>query len=66
MTEPKKPPRRLVELVDPAYQPRKAEREEEWTPPDISLEEAARRVLEPVDVVTIPRPRKEGTGDFSI
>ena len=56
--KPKRPPRRVVELVDPAYQPTKAEHEEEWMAPDISLEEAARRVLEPVEVVTIPRPRR--------
>ena len=55
--QPKQPSRRKVEIVNPTYQPSKAEQEEEWTVPDISLEEAARRVLEPVDVVTIPRPR---------
>ena len=56
--KPKRPPRRVVELVDPAYQPTKAEQEEEWTVPDMTLEEAARRVLEPVEVVPIPRPRR--------
>jgi len=55
---PKCPPRRVVELVEAGYQPTKAEMEEEWSPPEISLEEAARRVLEPVEIRTIPRPRK--------
>lgn len=53
-----KPPRRVVERVDPAYQPSKADMEEEWIPPDITLDEAARRVLEHVDVRTVPRPRR--------
>lgn len=51
------PRRRVVEVVDAAYQPTKAEMEEEWEVPEMSLEEAARRVLAPVEVVTIPRPR---------
>lgn len=55
---PNRPSRRVVELVDAGYQPTKAEMEEEWSPPEISLEEAARRVLEPVEIRTIPRPRK--------
>ena len=54
----KRPSRRVVELVEASYQPTRAEVEEEWSPPQISLEEAARRVLEPVEIRTIPRPRK--------
>lgn len=33
-----------------AYQPTKAEMEEEWEVPEMSLEEAAKRVLAPVEV----------------
>ena len=58
MTNPKQPPPRVVELVDPAYRPTKAEMEAEFDPPKITLEEAARRVLRPVEVRTIPRPRR--------
>lgn len=54
------PPPHVVELVDPSYQPTKADMEDEWTVPDITLDEAARRVLEPVKVRTIPRPRRTG------
>ena len=61
MTEPKQPPRRVVELVDPSYQPTKAEMEAEFDVPEMTLEEAARRVLEPVDVRMVPRPREGGT-----
>ena len=52
---------RPVELVANAYQPSKAELEEEidLTPlKGRSLEELARMVLAPVDVTTIPRPRR--------
>ena len=59
MTKPKQPRARLVELVDPAYKPTRAEMVEEFTPPKMSLEEAARRVLQPIDVRTIARPRRE-------
>ena len=57
MTETKQSPRRVVDLVDPAYMPSKAEMEAKFTPPKVSLEEAARLVLQPVEVRTIPRPR---------
>ena len=53
------PPRRVVEIVNPSYQPSKADMLEEFDVPEMTLEEAARRVLEPVEVVTIPRPRRE-------
>ena len=56
----KQPPSHVVELVDRKYQPTKADMEEEWTVPDMTLDEAARRVLEPVQVRTIPRPRRTG------
>ena len=56
--QPKRPPRRVVEIVNPAYQPSKADMEEEFDVPEMALEEAARRVMEPVEVVTIPRPRR--------
>ena len=55
----KRPPRRL-EIVDPSYQPPKAEKEEEFTVPEMTLEETAWRVLAPVDIVQVPRPRRSG------
>ena len=58
--KPKRPPPHVVEFVDPSYQPTKADMEDEWTVPDMTLDEAARRVLEPVKVRTIPRPRRNG------
>ena len=61
ITEPKLPPHRVVEIVNPSYQPSKADREEEFDVPAMTLEEAARRVLEPVEVRTIPRPRGRKT-----
>lgn len=60
MTEMKQPPLRRVELVDPSYQPTKADMETEFDVPTMTLEEAARRVLDPVEVRTIPRPRRNG------
>lgn len=63
MTKRTKHPRRRVELVDPAYQPTKADVEEEI---DLSHlagkfpEDLARMVLAPVDVRYIPRPRRSG------
>lgn len=59
MTTPKQPSPRIVEVVDPAYNPTKADLEAEFKLPQITLEEAARRVLEQVEVRTIPRPRRE-------
>ena len=56
--KPEQPPAHVVELVDRTYQPTKADMEEEWTAPDMTLDEAARRVLEPVEARTIPRPRR--------
>lgn len=58
--KPEQPPSHVVELVDRTYQPTKANMEEEWTVPDMTLDEAARRVLETVAVRTIPRPRRTG------
>ena len=57
---PKRTPPRVVEIVDPSYQPSKADMEEEFDVPPMTLEEAARRVLEPVEVRTIPRPCRTG------
>ncbi len=56
---PKHPPPRVVEIVDPSYQPTKADMEEEFDVPEMTLDEAARRVLEPVEVRNIPRPRPD-------
>ena len=58
MTEPKRPLPRVVEIVNPSYQPSKAEREEEFDVPEMTLEEAARRVLEPVEVRFVARPSR--------
>ncbi len=50
---------RRVELVRPTYQPSKAELEESITLPQMSLGEAARRLMEPVEIHYIERPRHE-------
>lgn len=55
----KRPPKREVEIVDPAYQPSKAEMEEKFSVLPMPLEEAARQVLAPVKVRRISRPRKK-------
>ena len=60
MTTESPPKPRPVEIVAKTYQPSKAELEEEidLTPlAGTSLDDAARMVLAPVDVTTIPRPR---------
>ena len=62
--QPKRPPPPVVEIVDPSYQPTKAEMDEEFDVPEMTLEEAARRVLEPVEVRTIPRPRRGWLRDY--
>ena len=56
----KLPTRRVVEIVKASYQPSKADMEEEFDVPEMTLEEAARRVMESVDVKTISRPKKKG------
>ena len=43
--------RRALEIVEPSYQPSKADMEEEFTVPEMTLEEAARRLLSPVEVI---------------
>ena len=48
-----------VELVRPTYQPSKAELEESITLPQMSLEEAARGLMEPVEIHYIDKPRRE-------
>ena len=48
-----------VELVRPTYQPSKAELEESITLPPLSLEEAARRLMEPVEIHYIDKPQRE-------
>ena len=50
---------RRVELVRSTYQPSKAELEESITLPPMSLEEAARRLMEPVEIHHIDKPRRE-------
>ena len=50
---------RRVELVHSTYQPSKAELEESITLPPMSLEEAARRLMEPVEIHHIDKPRRE-------
>ena len=50
---------RRVELVPSTYQPSKAELEESITLPPMSLEEAARRLMEPVEIHHIDKPRRE-------
>ncbi len=50
---------RRVKLVRPTYQPSKAELEESIPLPQMSLEEAARRLMEPVEIHYIDRPRRE-------
>ena len=51
-------PHRL-ELVRPTYQLSKAELEEPITLPQMSLEKAARRLTEPVEIHHIDKPRRE-------
>ena len=50
---------RRVELVSPTYQPTRAELEEPIKLPRLSLEEAARRLLEPVEIHYVEKPRRE-------
>ena len=50
---------RRVELVRPTYQPSKADLERPITLPQISLEEAARRLMEPVEIHHLDKPRRE-------
>ena len=45
--------KRKLEIVDSRYQPSKAELEEEFTLPDMTPEEALRKLL---DVVTVDGP----------
>jgi len=50
---------RQVELVRPTYQPSKAELEESLSLPQLSLEEAARRLVRPVEIHYIDRPKRQ-------
>ena len=50
------PNKRKVEIVDSRYQPSKDELEDIIILPDFTPEEALRAILEPVDVVTVPKP----------
>ena len=59
MTDSKKQPRRTVEIVKASYQPSKADMEEEFDVPEMTLEEATRLVMESVDVKTISRPKRK-------
>ena len=45
-----------LELVDPAYQPSKAEMEEDVCVPAMSIEGAARRLLRPVEIIHTEKP----------
>ena len=47
---------RRVELVRSTYQPSKAELEESITLPPMSLEETARRLMDPVEIHYIDKP----------
>ena len=49
--------KRKLEIVDSRYQPSRAELEEEFALPDMTPEEALRKLLEPVDVVTVKRQK---------
>ena len=51
--------RRRVELVRSSYQPSKAVLEESITLPPMPLEEAARRLMGPVEIHHIDKPRRE-------
>lgn len=56
-TPKRKQKRRQVEIVRKSYQPSKAELDEDMRI-DASPEEAARRLVEPVDIRHISRPKK--------
>ena len=45
-----------LKLVDPAYQPSKAEMEEGIRVPAMSMEEAAQRLLRPVKIIHTEKP----------
>lgn len=49
-------PRRVVELVEFSCQPTEADMEGEIAVPEMTVEEAARCVLAPADVVWVPWP----------
>ena len=57
MPEPKQMHRRILNLVDPSYQPSKAELEEDVSV-DASPEEIARAVLRPTQIVYVKPPTK--------
>ena len=50
---------RRVELVRPTHQPSKTELEEPITLPQLSLEEAARRLMKSVEIHYIDRPKRK-------
>jgi len=50
---------RRVELVRSTYQPSQAELEESISLPPMSLEEAVRRLMEPVEIHHIDKPQRE-------
>ena len=62
-SKPPKPVSRLgphrFELVHPTYQPSKSELEESIALPQMSLEEAACRLMEAVEIHYIDKPRRE-------
>ena len=59
MTDPNQPPRRVVELAKPSYQPSKAELEEDMRV-EATFEEAVEALAQPVAVRYISRPKREG------
>lgn len=48
-----------LRLVDPAYQPSKADMEEEIRVPVMSMEEAARKLLRPVKIIHTEKPSNQ-------
>lgn len=56
MTRRTDPRRRVVEVVNPAYQPTRDELEEPIQVPRMPLREAMRRFFQPAKIVRVSRP----------
>ena len=59
------PNKRRVEIVDSRYQPSKAELEESFPPlsdqyPGITAKDVARAIVSPIEIVHVPRPKRDG------
>ena len=52
------PKPRTIELVRRTHQPTKAEMEEEHPPLNMSLDDAVQRLLEPVDIRWLDKPKR--------